>query len=350
MEKYVQTLTNAAVSEDAIKCGKCFMCGGPASTGQGEHVFPLWLQHKYGLLNQKLTLLNGTLIPYRRLTSPCCEPCNTGPLADLERRVKVQAESYETNFENDDLRLLVGLWLFKILFGIIHAECRFSYDQSDPSLGSIFPPKFADELHSLHLLVNSHRKPTVFRCLHGAVPFTVYLYRIAESRHYDLFDFSTNLFGKSVAIRMGKLGAIAVADGGLQIEAGKLGPFGLDGQELHPLQFDELVSRVHYKSVLRDATHFYLNSETKKSLLIEQVRVTYYSNVLLEDGSQQTFRDWDERELGNMLSLYTRLNIPWFDEIHRQTYTYTFLADGSRNMNFAELDEKLDKIWGIPSA
>ncbi len=323
------------------------MCGRPPSTGTGEHVFPRWLQHRYDLRDKSLILFNGTQIPYRRLLSPCCESCNTGPLARLEKRVKTLSE--KADIHDTSLRHVIGQWLFKILVGIIHAESRFRRDRANPSLGSIFPPERVEELQALHLLVNSCRKLTLFRCLHGPLPFTLYLYKIAASQHYGQFDFSTNLIGKSIAIRMGHLGAIAVADGGLQFEFGVRGPFELDGQELHPLQFAEMTARVHYKSALRDATHMYINSETQDTLRIEQIRVLPYSNALLQDRSHRIFRDWNERNFSSILPKYTRLNTQWYDEAHDRAISFAFLPDGSRNVDFASLDDFLARETSVRS-
>ncbi len=341
-DAYVQKLTELAVSEDAIRNGKCFMCGGTASSGQGEHVFPLWLQHKFSLLDEELTLLNGTMIPYRQLTTPCCRSCNTGPLSKLEKRVQSSFENRQ--IEDLNFRAPLGQWLFKILLGIIHAECRLRLDRSEPSFGSIFPPEAVDELFCIHLLVNSCRKLTAYACLHGELPFTLYMYRIVASRHFSQFDFSTNLPGRSVAIRMGDIGAIAVADGGMQNEIGAHGPFGLAGHKLHPLQFSEIVTRIHYKALLRDATHLYLNNETPDHLLIEQVQVQPFSDVRLEDGSLRIFREWDDVELAQMLPHYTNFDIDWYDVNQRQARTSAILSDGTPNSNFELIDDDLDKL------
>src|SRR5713226_5139659 len=64
----------------------CFLCGRRLSpkNRSDEHVFPKWLQSRFSLWNQTLTLLNGTHIPYRSLTIPCCIECNTLHLSLIE--------------------------------------------------------------------------------------------------------------------------------------------------------------------------------------------------------------------------------------------------------------------------
>jgi len=77
------------LSERIYSGKRCFYCGGLLRGNRTrEHVFPRWLQERFGLANQHLTLLNGTLIPYRQLTVPCCQTCNNVYLSKLEKRVQ----------------------------------------------------------------------------------------------------------------------------------------------------------------------------------------------------------------------------------------------------------------------
>lgn len=67
----------------------CFLCGKTYNGAKTvEHVFPKWLQNSFELWDQKIRLLNGTLLPYRRLTIPCCKLCNVEHLSKLENEVK----------------------------------------------------------------------------------------------------------------------------------------------------------------------------------------------------------------------------------------------------------------------
>jgi hypothetical protein len=125
-----------------------------------------------------------------------------------------------------------------------------------------------------------------------------------QDNDYGLFDFSTNLFGRSVCMRFGEIGISFVADGGLQLEAGSLGPFALDGKTIHPIQFGEIAARVHYKASLCDASHIYLHSETSDAFFSEQIEVVDYSGVMLADGSQRIFRDWSDKELAKAMQKY----------------------------------------------
>lgn len=299
-------LSARAVSVNSISQRMCFACGGPPSTGAGEHVIPKWLQHKFNLFNECLTLLNGTLIPYRNLTVPCCEACNNGFLSQIENAVHPIIE--RGTVETQDEKLLLGRWLSKILIGFLVKETGLLLDRKRPDSGPMVPAQFIEELQHCHFVLQSARKPTTFRCLHGNLPFSLYFYEVADTGGDQEFDLSTNIFGQSVAIRAGRLGVIFVSDGGLQMHAGPGGPYALSGSAVSGAQFSELAARVHYKATLRDATHFYITSENDEFMQVEQMHVESYSGLIPGSDELRIFKEWDEEALSYALAAYTRCN------------------------------------------
>ncbi|NEI74302.1 hypothetical protein GR212_32625 [Rhizobium lusitanum] len=307
-------VSRAAVSEANIRAKQCFACGRTPTTGAGEHVIPKWLQSKLGLFDERLTLLNGTQIPYRSLTVPCCAECNNGFLSAIEREVH-PIFTRGTLIAGDEL--VLGRWLSKILIGILVKETSLSFDRTKPSRGSIVEPEFLDELQHCHFIMQSGRKPTLFRCLHGGYPFSLYHYQIADS-DADTFDLSTNVYGQSISIRIGALGVVFVNDGGLQLHIGAKGPFGLSGATVTPVQFAELSARIHFKAALRDATHFYLTFENDQVVQIEQLHVKSFSGYIPGTDELQIFRGWDEEQFSYALAAYTRIpRSELFDEAAR---------------------------------
>lgn len=311
---YVIRIVERATSAETIEGRRCFACGGPPSTGQGEHVMPLWLQNRFGLLDQRLTLLNGTLLPYRQLTVPCCQTCNNGILRGLENRV-IEILEKSGEFSDAD-RLILAQWLCKMFLGILVKESSLAFDRRDPSKGNIVPAALLEEFHHLQLLLQSARKTTAFRCLHGAFPCTIFAYRILADPGFGDFDLSTHFGGQSIAIRFGTIGAIFVNDGGLQLHAGEKGPWGVDGLELHPLQFSEIAARAHYKSSLRDATHRYTSWETPTSLTIEQMSVMPMNQTRLPDGDMQIFRQWQNSECAELIARHCGCHV---EDIYDET-------------------------------
>ncbi|MFI5410041.1 hypothetical protein [Kaistia sp. UC242_56] len=300
---YVLSIAENAIAPENIKKRCCFACGGPPSTGQGEHVIPKWLQRKFSLHDERLGLLNQTLIPYRHLTVPCCTPCNTGFLSEIERKVQSIVDRGEIG--SDDEQLAIARWMAKILIGILVLETALLLDRKNPSLGSIVPVDWIQELHHCHLILQSARKPTIFNCLHSPFPFSAYWYKIEYQENEFPFDLSTNIIGQSIAMRLGCLGIVLINDGGLQMEVGPKGPFDLLGSTVSETQFSELYARIHYKSSLRDATHFYINSESPTSIIINQETVRPYTSTLLPGGEIKIFRPWDETTFSYIASRAT---------------------------------------------
>ncbi|WP_141245909.1 hypothetical protein [Mesorhizobium sp. WSM3862] len=297
---YILEDSARAVSEDSISRRQCFACGGPPSSGRGEHVVPQWLQRQFKLANQRLTLINQSLIQYRHLTVPCCVDCNTGFLSRIESAV--QPIFRHGALQSITEKMVVGRWLAKILIGLLVKETSLLFDRARPESGPIVSSEFIEELHHCHFLMQSARKPTVFRCLHGDLPFSLYHFKIADGGE-DCFDLSTNIFGQSVAVMAGQLGVCFVSDGGLQMEVGPLGPFNLAGSTVSRTQFRELAARVHYKAALRDATHFYLTAESPEALQVDQVRVAPYSRGFLPGTEEvRIFRDWNDEEFSYALA------------------------------------------------
>lgn len=323
--KYVIELTNKAIEEAKKATNQCFMCGGKPTNGKGEHIFPVWLQRRYNLWDQKLTLLNGTQIPYRNLRVPACEHCNGSFLGKTEDFVS-RLSGDDVGSWSEEFSFEVGRWLAKILVCILIKESNLILDRKNQHSGTIYPKNALDELFLLHLLVQSFRKKVSFECIHTVHPFTLYVYEIADSKHSELFNFSTNLIGKSVCIRFGNIGFAFAGDGGLQHHISMLGPHDLGFQKLHPIQFDELAARVHYKSFLRNATHLYLHNETPELLEFRQLEVSPYTSEKLADGSSKVFHEWSDKDLAPGFELY---GVPgWRDLLNDAgDVAYTWLVD-----------------------
>tara|TARA_R110000772_G_scaffold268740_1_gene398527 strand:+ start:84 stop:1115 length:1032 start_codon:yes stop_codon:yes gene_type:complete len=304
---YVLRLVEIASSGATLTGDLCFSCGGQPTAGQGEHVIPKWLQKRFGLANERVTLLNGTFLPYRSLTVPCCTDCNNGFLRNIENSIVEVIANPSVDLAA--YRLRFAQWMCKIFIGLLVKEKALPFDRRYPEKGSIAPTDILEEFMHAQLVLQSARKETVFHALHGDFPFSLYLYRVVPDRFCGDFDLSTHIGGQSIAIRVGEVGAIFVNDGGLQMEVGAKGPFGLAGKELHPIQFAEVAARVHYKASLRDATHSYVSSETPEVLTIDQSAVRPYTNITFDDGAQRIFKPWDDVECASFIERYR--NIDW---------------------------------------
>jgi hypothetical protein len=220
----------------------CFLCGRVVDTDgrTREHVFPRWLLHKFNLWNEQLTLLNGSGIPYRQLTVPCCLECNTGPLSRLEDEVQSAVEiGYGAADHLPEIRLFQ--WAAKIMFGVLFKEISLEHDRRARTGNTILDPKSLDDFTMLHDLLQSVRVTTKFE---GGPFFSVHVVPLHVLEGME-FDFADSIADEVVAMRLGEVGLIVSL-----MDAGMSKPFtrpilaALHGRPLHPIQFDELMAHV----------------------------------------------------------------------------------------------------------
>ena len=95
---------------------RCFMCREILTNENKtvEHIYPKWLQKHCGLWDQKITLPNGSTMPYRQYTVPCCKDCNGTVMADFENQIRSTILQGYNSFKglNEEI---IAWWLYKLL-------------------------------------------------------------------------------------------------------------------------------------------------------------------------------------------------------------------------------------------
>ncbi|MFL6798251.1 MAG: hypothetical protein ACJ8F3_12655 [Xanthobacteraceae bacterium] len=289
------------VLSERIYSGKrCFYCGKLLRGGRTrEHVFPLWLQRKFGLPDQHLTLLNGTLIPYRQLTVPCCAPCNNVHLSQLEKRVQKLLFDGPVSVGRRDLKDIY-IWANKILLGIVYAERLLPFNRRHPKGRPILPPMLREAFSMTHFLIQGLRFPIRFTAEgKERIPGSAYLFDLKSPPDPKRrFDFKDNVFTLGVSMRLGNRGIVTMSDGGaIDISIGAL--LRRDGRRrLHPVQFDELAAKAFYKATLLNRTPKYVMMEMNKSIEVMQM-------PLMGLSTNPVFDEWDPTAYAHMLSFHT---------------------------------------------
>lgn len=290
--------------------GHCFLCGTTIQQASAEHVIPKWLLRRHDLWNERLTLLNGSTLPYKQLTIPCCPPCNNEHLSTLERTVADAFSSgYEAVYQLPPVVLFQ--WAAKIFFGILYREKSLLLDRKNPAAGVIAPRGLLENLSNLHGMLQTIRRPTRFV---GEPFFSVLVADLHESPDEDAFDLIDSSM-MVLAVRSGPVGVIiALQDQG--VTAATYGRLLEDirSERLHPLQFEELVARTVSQLSLKDGvprfmwsmekgspdltlrslpTGFFMNEEDPERLAyflhwIWRRRGMKYDEILQPDGSVLT--------------------------------------------------------------
>lgn len=307
---------------------RCFLCGhelGKKKTT--EHVFPKWLQQTFNLTNQEVHLLNRTTIPYRKLTIPCCQSCNTIYLATVEDTIKQYYQKGFSEFTKLD-KLLIFQWIAKIFYGLLFKELSLRFERSDPTQGFITDPEILQELRTLHTFLQSIRRPFDFVGFHPWSIFLVETHSYGDKRDFDYHDeFLTLTF----SIRLGGIGIIAcLEDNGAQEDVFSDYFEQFRGIKLHPTQFDELVAKVTYKAHLlnRVPKYFMIAPESFEKMTVVSPSLQGYSRSPIYD-------EWVQRDYAAYLTLQWSKYGLQFEDIFKEpdmVFSCLFNEDGTLNI------------------
>lgn len=269
----------------------CFLCGRcMKDNGSAEHVFPKWLLNRYGLWDQKIDLLNGSLMPYRQLTVPCCEECNNSHLSRIENQVNAAVKGGFQKAAELPIELW-HLWAGKIFYGILRKELSLLLDRSSSKGDTIVTKKVLESFSNLHIFMQGFRGKHRFK---GDLPYSVLVCNLHEFG--SSYDFRDHLLLFTLAIRLGEIGIIiSFEDGGLTRESYGRYVDQVGGRKLHPIQFYELFARVSYQVKLRRRPVLYLTQshvDGRNVAVTEAVR------------SSTSLDDWDYEEFVELLRFH----------------------------------------------
>lgn len=158
MSTTINNLLIRACFEHPYDSNSCFICADELSDNNRteEHVIPKWVQEKYNLWNQELTLSNFTTIPYRQLKIPCCLRCNNR-LSLIEKQIR---EAIELGVDAVESLPQYNLfqWLAKIYLGMMYKELFLNLDRQDPQKGPIVERNEIQNFSILHLWLQTFSK------------------------------------------------------------------------------------------------------------------------------------------------------------------------------------------------
>lgn len=312
----------------------CFLCGDLLGAEMTEeHVFPKWLQNQFNLWNKKVTLLNGTTMPYRSLTVPCCVSCNGTYLSQLENQIRAAVEvGYEAVVELDKTKLF--LWLAKIVYAIKFKELFLKLDRKDSNNSlTIMTKDYLEGSYALHVMLQGVWKGIDFETSvsgHSVLVVNLHLLKKLE------FNFADNLHAHTICLQLGDVGIIAALQD-FDVTAKTYGRYvdAVDGRKLHPIQFDELFAKVTYQSLLIENVPFYQFVVDKNVSL--PIRVFVLNNPHI--------REWNQEEYFDFFRSYMRV---WGEkvklEFHPPDKVTTFMADEYNNLRLVKADGSLIDI------
>lgn len=313
---------NMVISQD-----HCFLCGAKLNDENRtkEHIYPKWFQTKFNLWNEHLILLNSTRIPYRNLTIPCCNACNSEMSKYIEEPMKKAFEKgYESFIEAD--RDVIFSWLNKIAFGILFKETTLKKELSTQNSDTIFSEDKIYERKIQHIFLKSSVGKVKYQF---EKPYSLLIFKINNLDNRYWSTESPEL--KTFYMMASNIGVIChLMDNGYnegffcQHDEMKQ----LLSEELSPVQFIELCAKFQYKVSLFYRTPYY---QLYKKIDDDEIGVI--SNNIYGDA----YSEWDNRIYASFLQHYLEIygiNCD-YDEllVGDNVLTTLFKEDGSFNKN-----------------
>lgn len=317
-----------AVLKRTFGFSTCFLCGRrlDEKNRANEHVIPKWIQKKFKLANQQLRLLNGTTIPYRQLTIPCCYICNNRLLQPIEKKMSSAVDQGAKSVRAMDPQD-VFIWLGKMFYGLLYRELFLPWDRSGKIKGQIISKGLLKQYEMHHLFLQSVRVPMRFE---GFFPASILVVSTQEP-HDPRFgwDFRDELRTMCIGCRIGKVGILGILqDGGAQKQFFPL--LKLAGRNLHPIQFLEVTAQVTYKAMLMNRVPKYVIIDSEPKRVIQ--------TPLQGFSAKPIFDDWNQEHYAQVLCQITGVPVGRLFRPPDQVLTWLRNPDGSsRRMPFKKV-------------
>lgn len=302
--------------------GYCFLCQRkltPKNTTR-EHVIPLWLQQRYNLADQRLRLLNGTTIPYRLLTIPCCYRCNNRFLSPIETAVqRAFDQGYLAVSKLPELTLF--LWAGKIVYGLLYRQHLLDADRQNKEQGPIIPADLLEQFRLHHQFLQAARHHFRFTpCL----PASIFVYQVAETSNPSVdFDYWDELERLAFSVRIGGVGLIVCLQDGAAVRQCLGDKLRYEEQApLNPVQFAEITAHIFYLLHCFNRVPKFMLMEGKNEVHVLTAPLGGLSGTPL-------FDDWNPDIYAGVLSHCLRIPREILNPEPGRVMTWLFNADGS---------------------
>lgn len=225
----------------------CFLSGEALSSEEEKiQVFPAWLMSSFNLADQPFKLLDESYATYKDLKLPCAATINEQYLEPLEAEI---AAAFDGGFDavNSLDQLKLFQWAGKLLYGILFNEMQAGLKQQHAQ-GQEFniSQSLLHKFGNLHLMLQSINQPIVFEDFQ---PFSLFLFKV--NNEADLFGYRDEINTLTFSLRVKDFGLIiCLQDNGANRIYHKEILEKIEGQTLHPIQFEEFNARIFYSAYL----------------------------------------------------------------------------------------------------
>jgi len=165
---------------------RCVMCREVLAeeTKTVEHIYPKWLQNQFDLWNKRLTFPNGSSMPYRQITVPCCKACNGGIMSEWEKQVGNAVSKGYDSFVNLDEEI-IAWWIYKLYYTKLVRELSLKIDLKNPNSEMMFTEELLSKYNPIYYYMCELLKGTKFI---GPKPYELYIYRTSADNSFNYID------------------------------------------------------------------------------------------------------------------------------------------------------------------
>lgn len=276
--------------------------------------------HSYELDEKPFKLLDDSFTTYKGLKLPC-STASSIPLNQLEEQVeKAFLLGYEAVAKLDNI--LLFQWIAKMVYGIVFNEIQAGIRQQHRSGEALnFSQVLAHKFTHLHYALQSIVKPVIFE---GAKPFTIAVFEVDNPE--PTFSYRDEINTLVFSLRMKNFGIIACLQ-----DNGANGLYhdhilsAIQGQKLHPIQFEELCAKFFYSAYRFNRLPEYTILPTDEAIYIEPMSLS-------GTDSRPIFDAYQSKTYGQVLENFWK---PWgfqlFEIIKDPEHPLSFLLDSDQN-------------------
>jgi hypothetical protein len=304
---------------------------GQALSSEEEkiQVFPTWLMNRYNLEEQPFKLLDESYTTYKDLKVPCAAQINEQYLEPLEAEI---AAAFDAGFdavkEVEEVKLFQ--WAGKLLYGILFNEVQAGIKQQhvqgqEFNISQALIHKFSN----LHLMLQSICQPIIFE---DFKPFSLFLFKVNNEE--DLFGYRDEINTLTFSLRIKDFGLIiCLQDNGANRAFHKDILEKIEGNPLHPIQFEEFNARIFYSAYLFNRLPEYNVLPAGDETFIEAMPLRGIS-------SKPLFDFWQNKTYGQVLeNFWKKWGYVLFEIIKDPENPMSFLLDADENFINASMIE-----------
>ena len=300
----------------------CFLSGQDLSSEEEKiQVFATWLMSSYNLADQPFKLLDESIATYKDLKLPCAAHINEQYLEPLEAEIAAAFEKgYDAVKNVDEIKLFQ--WAGKLLYGILFNEVQAGIKQQHAQ-GQEFniSQSLIHKFSNLHLMLQSLNQPIQFE---NFQPFSLFLFKV--NNEPDLFGYRDEINTLTFSLRIKDFGLIiCLQDNGVNRAYNKEILKKIEGQTLHPIQFEEFNARIFYSAYLFNRLPEYNVLPADETIFIEDMPLRGIS-------SKPLFDFWQTKTYGQVLeNFWKKWGFVLFEIIKDPENPKSFLMDTDGN-------------------